>query len=111
MSTTSSFRRHLGGGSTVAPRRYGSSVPRVSSFYGIAIYMYVAGEHPPPHFHAIYGEYEAQVSFDGKMLNGRLPPRAANLVSQWARLHRKELDANWQRAMAHESLASIEPLP
>ena len=86
-------------------------MPRVSSFYGIAIYMYVGREHPPPHFHAIYGEFEAQVGFDGVVLNGSLPKRAAGLVAEWARLHSDELDANWQRALAHEALASIEPLP
>jgi hypothetical protein len=86
-------------------------MPRISSFYGIAIYMYVGGEHPPPHFHAIYAEFEAQVAFDGTVLNGSLPKRAAGLVTTWARLHRDELDANWQRVLAREPLASIEPLP
>jgi Domain of unknown function (DUF4160) len=28
-------------------------MPRLSEFYGIAIYMYFA-DHNPPHFHAIY---------------------------------------------------------
>lgn len=87
------------------------SVPRISTFYGIAIYMYVGREHPPAHFHAIYSEFEAQVAFDGSTLNGALPPRAARLVAEWAGLHTDELAANWERAMAHEQLASIEPLP
>ncbi len=33
-------------------------MPCVSRFFGIAIYFYF-NEHAPPHFHAIYGEYEA----------------------------------------------------
>ena len=33
-------------------------MPRLSLFYGIAIYMYYR-DHAPPHFHAIYGEKEA----------------------------------------------------
>jgi len=86
-------------------------VPRISNFYGIAIYMYVGREHPPPHFHALYAEFEAQVAFDGTVLNGSLPTRAARLVAEWARIHADELDANWQRATAHEPLTSIEPLP
>jgi hypothetical protein len=86
-------------------------VPRISSFYGIAIYMYVGREHPPPHFHALYGEFEAQVTFDGEILAGSLPRRAAGLVAEWARRHGAELDANWERAMAREPLASIDPLP
>ena len=35
-------------------------MPRLSEFYGIAIYMYFT-EHNPPHFHAIYAEHEALV--------------------------------------------------
>ncbi len=33
-----------------------SDVPRVSSFYGIVIWLYY-DEHPPPHFHATHGEH------------------------------------------------------
>jgi hypothetical protein len=86
-------------------------VPRICAFYGIAIYMYVGREHPPPHFHAIHGEFEAQVAFDGSVLSGSLPRRAAGLVRHWARLHAAELAANWERALAREPLASIDPLP
>ena len=35
-------------------------MPRICSFYGIVIVMYF-DDHPPPHFHARYGEHEAQV--------------------------------------------------
>jgi hypothetical protein len=35
-------------------------MPRVSEFYGIAIYLYYR-DHVPPHFHAIYGEFEAEI--------------------------------------------------
>jgi hypothetical protein len=46
-------------------------MPTISWFYGIAIRMYVR-EHPPAHFHAIYGEYEANVSIDtGEVIEGR----------------------------------------
>ena len=33
-------------------------MPRVSEFFGIAIYMYY-NDHMPPHFHAEYAEHEA----------------------------------------------------
>jgi hypothetical protein len=51
-------------------------VPRISDFYGIAIYMYYR-DHAPRHFHAIYGESEATISIEtAEMLEGRLPRRA-----------------------------------
>jgi hypothetical protein len=48
-------------------------VPRLSEFYGIAIYMYFA-DHNPPHFHASYAEYEALIRIDnGAIVRGDLP--------------------------------------
>ena len=35
------------------------TVPRISAFYGIVITMYFS-DHPPPHFHARYGDHVAE---------------------------------------------------
>jgi hypothetical protein len=52
-------------------------LPTISYFYGIYIRMYVK-EHSPPYFHAVYGEFEANVSIDaGEVIEGRLPLNAA----------------------------------
>ena len=78
--------------------RRGSSVtgalllPTISYFYGIYVRMYVR-EHPPPHFHAVYGEFEANVSIDaGEIIEGGLPRNAAHLVKEWTTRHRAELE-------------------
>lgn len=85
-------------------------MPRLSEFYGIAIYMYFR-DHAPPHFHAIYGGAEALVEIEsGTALRGGLPKRAQALVDEWRDLHRDELMANWQRAQTPEPLRPIEPL-
>jgi hypothetical protein len=45
-------------------------MPTIAWFYGIAIRMYVR-DHPPPHFHAVYAEYEAWVSIEtGEVVEG-----------------------------------------
>lgn len=86
-------------------------MPRISAFYGIVITMYFR-DHDPPHFHAVYGEHQAQIVISSlEPLFGELPPRALRLVREWAALHRPELEANWERARAREPLANIEPLP
>jgi hypothetical protein len=86
-------------------------VPRISAFYGIVIAMYYR-DHAPPHFHAVYGEHEATIVIETlAVLSGALPGRALRLVREWARLHRTELEANWDAARARAPLASIEPLP
>ncbi len=88
-----------------------AAMPRLATFYGIVIWMY-RPDHPPPHFHAQYGEEVAQVELATlRILNGSLPPRALRLVRAWARLHMEELADNWMRAQALEPLAPIEPLP
>lgn len=85
-------------------------VPRISAFYGIAIYMYYR-DHAPPHFHAIYGEYEATVAIEtAEVLDGQLPRRARTLVSEWAVAHRDELERSWALARASQPLPAIEGL-
>ena len=86
-------------------------MPRISAFYGIVIVMYFS-DHPPPHFHARYGEHEAQVAIaTGELLNGDLPRRARALVAEWTEIHRVELMEDWARAERQEPLRRIEPLP
>lgn len=85
-------------------------MPRLSAFYGIVIWMY-RPDHPPPHFHAQYGEYVAQIELGTlRVLNGSLPTRAVRLAREWARLHEDELANNWERAQALEPLVPIKPL-
>lgn len=87
-------------------------MPRISFFYGIAIWMYWnEGSHARPHFHARYAGKAASVDFAGELLAGSLPPRALGLVAEWAALHRDELSQNWELARREEPLKPIEPLP
>ena len=84
-------------------------MPKISEFYGVAIHMYHK-EHGPPHFHAEYGGSAAAFTFDGRVLHGRLHPRALRLVREWACVHRAELDLNWSLARKGAELVQIPPL-
>lgn len=89
-------------------------MPRISSFYGITIWMYYDEIHHGgrPHFHARYGETEASVDIEGlTLIAGRLPPRARRLVIEWAAAHQAELRDNWLRARRRQMLLPVEPLP
>ncbi|MBI2492988.1 MAG: DUF4160 domain-containing protein [Candidatus Rokubacteria bacterium] len=67
-------------------------MPRIAEFYGIAIYMYYR-DHGVPHFHAVYGEYEAVLTIRGlRVIEGRLPQR------------------DWELARGHRPLRRIAPL-
>lgn len=86
-------------------------MPRISSFHGVVIAMYY-DEHGHPHFHARYAEYTASIAIDDLVvLQGVLPRRILALVRRWARPHRAELLANWERARREMPLLWIDPLP
>ncbi|XHX77638.1 MAG: DUF4160 domain-containing protein [Stenomitos frigidus ULC029] len=54
------------------------------------------GDHPPPHFHAIYGENNALVSIESlEIIEGDLPSRAQKLVLEWATLYQQDLLQMW----------------
>jgi hypothetical protein len=85
-------------------------MPTIAWFYGIAIRMYVR-DHPPPHFQAVYAEYEANVSIEtGDVIEGALPRSAARLVKEWTLAHQRQLRENWRRARAGEQPERIAGL-
>jgi len=87
-------------------------MPRISTFYGVVIYMYWnERDHPVAHFHAYHGGRRASVAVDGKVLAGSLEPRALRIVQEWASLRSAEILANWERARKSEPLSEIAPLP
>ena len=66
-------------------------MPEIARFYGIVIKVFF-GDHPPPHFHAIYGEYNALVDVESlEIMEGDLPSRAQKLVLEWAILYQQDL--------------------
>ena len=86
-------------------------MPELPRFYGIIIRMFWE-DHPPPHFHAVYGNNEALIDIlTAEIIAGALPLGARSLVRQWAELHREELMEDWNRARTSQPLRRIEPLP
>jgi hypothetical protein len=70
------------------------------------------GDHLPPHFHAIYAEYDSEIDIEsGNVIVGQLPRRARNLVKEWTDLHRDELRRNWDLMLVRAPLVPIPPLP
>ncbi|MES2427381.1 MAG: DUF4160 domain-containing protein [Bacteroidota bacterium] len=85
-------------------------MPQISFFLGIIIRMFF-NDHNPPHFHAVYGEYEGTVDINKlELIGGKLPPRVLGLVIEWTALHQQELLDNWDKARNQEPLLQIAPL-
>ncbi|WP_295878645.1 DUF4160 domain-containing protein [uncultured Thiohalocapsa sp.] len=87
-------------------------MPTISMFYGIIIRMYYApAEHPPPHFHAYYGEHKARIDIKTcEIIDGDLPKKQTKLVLAWAELHQDDLLADWALVMNGEEPHKIQPL-
>ncbi len=70
-------------------------MPEIARFYGIVIKVFFC-DHPPPHIHAIYGEYNALVDIESlEIIEGDLPSRAQKLVLEWAILYQQDLLEMW----------------
>ncbi len=70
-------------------------MPEITRFYGIIIKLFF-GDHPPPHFHAVYGEHNALFSIEPlEMIEGDLPGRAGKMVLEWGKMYQSELLEMW----------------
>jgi hypothetical protein len=86
-------------------------MPTLSIFYGIMIQMFW-DDHAPPHFHALYGDFEALIDIRTlDVLEGRLPRRALGLVLDWAERHQDALMEAWNQCAALQPPQKIPPLP
>ena len=88
-------------------------MPIISMFYGIIIRLYLTDNkhHNLPHIHAKYAEFEASIGIaGGEILAGDLPRKQLRLVQAWIELHRDELLADWELAVAGEAPYKINPL-
>lgn len=85
-------------------------MPSISQFYGILIRMFY-NDHAPPHFHAVYGEYELIVGIAPiTIIQGKAPNRVRSMVLEWTALHQQELLENWKYCQDSQSPLPIEPL-
>ena len=83
-------------------------MPRIASIGGVSLRMYVL-DHPPPHFHAQYGEHSAMIEIEGgRILMGSLPPAKAKLVLAWADAHRDALKDAWALAAQNKHPGKID---
>ena len=96
---------------TPAGREAGlARMPTIGTFYGILTRMFF-NDHPPPHFHARYDDFEATVGIGAlEVIEGQLPRRALNLVLERAMIHREELLEDWRFCREKTAPARIEPL-
>jgi len=88
-------------------------MPTISMFYGILVSMYYEDtrRHHKPHIHVRYQGQKASVAIeDGAVLAGEIPLRQLRMVQVWVDIHRDELMADWELAVAGDEPFRIAPL-
>ncbi len=70
-------------------------MPTVAVIDGVKIQFFY-DEHPPPHFHATFAEFVAQIQIDPpRVMRGSLPPTKVGAVLSWASSNREALMTAW----------------
>jgi hypothetical protein len=73
------------------------TMPIISRFFGIFIYMYWR-DHPSPHFYAKYGIEEVAIDIISGKVTGTISQKALDLIQVWRKLHKIELIEAWELA-------------
>jgi hypothetical protein len=82
-------------------------MPTVAIVDGVWIRFY-ADEHPPPHFHAVIAEYQAQIGIEPlQVLKGNLPPAKLSVVLSWAETRTAVPMDTWYIVMAKKKPEKI----
>jgi hypothetical protein len=91
----------------------GGPVPIIAMFYGIIVRMFFRDneQHHLPHVHAEFqGDVAVFSILDGTQLEGTMPPAKQKLVVAWIEIHKDELIADWDLAVAGEKIFRIKGL-
>lgn len=82
-------------------------MPEITRFYGIVIKIFLTKDHNPPHFHAIYGEYNGSFEIEtAEMIEGDLPKKAQSMIKEWGLKYRSEIMEMWNS----KTLKKLPPL-
>jgi len=85
-------------------------MPTICRFAGMIIGLHLS-DHPPPHVHVFYGEYEALlVIADGSIHAGALPRPQLRMARAWVKVREVELMAAWGRAELGHLPGLVPPL-
>lgn len=71
-------------------------MPCIKIIDSIKIYIY-ARDHNPPHFHAMYAEFEELIEIKTlQNYSGQIPKKQRKKVIEWAKKHNAYLLAKWK---------------
>ena len=76
-------------------------MPPTAIVDGVQIVIHLK-DHLPPHLHAMFGGFEAQISIvTGDVVNGSLPRAKLRTVQRWLAEHREQVAYIWTEIRAN----------
>lgn len=83
-------------------------MPTVAIVDGIKIEFY-HDDHPPPHFHAIVAEFDAQIDIETlEVVRGYLKRPQYRKVKEWAQTRKPRLRDAWEACREDQSPGRVE---
>jgi hypothetical protein len=80
-------------------------MPRIDEILGVIFVINNGREHPPPHVHVKYNEYEACFDLrNGNLIEGKLPGRALKIAKDWVRENGREALKQWENMEKGEKI-------
>jgi len=77
-------------------KRNTTQMPVIKILDSIKIYMYFF-DHNPPHFHAIYAEYQELIIIETlETYSGSIPNKQRKKVIEWAQENKDYLNKKWE---------------
>jgi len=77
-------------------KRNTTQMPVIKILDSIKIYMYFF-DHNPPHFHAIYDEYQELIIIETlETYSGSIPNKQRKKVIEWAQENKDYLNKKWE---------------
>ena len=68
---------------------------RMETLDGLKIYIF-ADDHPLPHVHVYFAEYQASIEIDSLKQKGKLPKKIAKKAKKWIEKNQNNLNQEWR---------------
>ncbi len=83
-------------------------MPEICRYNGMSIKI-IRAERLPKHLHVFVGRSETRITFEGKLLSGKLEANKLKSLREWLIKRQDALNDCWEKAMNKEPIERIDP--
>ncbi len=82
------------------------NMPEVCRFHGMSIKLFW-NDHPPKHIHVFSGDDRLKITFEGKILSGKMEQHKLRILRDWLIKRHNELNDRWEKIMNNQPFERI----